>query len=92
MYSVITSFEKLSIADLEKAKDTGYFHCSSISFLFKIHLVVRTLLLPIKNSSFNTYFEMEETSCTNIKTALCEPNSLPKWVILWEQTQRMWRT
>ena len=89
MYSGITSFEKLMIGDLEKAKDTGYFRCSSISLLFKIHLVVRTLLLPIKNASFNTYFEMAETSCTNIKTALCEPNSVLKWVSPWEHTQRM---
>lgn len=55
------------IADLEKAKYIGYFYCSSIPFLSKIHFLMGKLLLPSKNSSFNTYFEMAETSCTNWK-------------------------
>lgn len=55
------------IADLEKAKYIGYFHYSSIPFLSKIHLLVGKLLLPSKNSSFNTYFEVAETSCAKWK-------------------------
>ena len=34
------------IADLEKAKYIGYFYCSSIPFLSKIHFLVGQLLLP----------------------------------------------
>lgn len=62
------------ITDLEKAKHIGYFHCSLTLSLFEIHLVAWKLLLPTKDSSFNTCFEKEGTSSTNIKTALGEPN------------------
>lgn len=90
MYSVVTTwmeccnffffFARLMIADLEKAKHIGYFHCSLTLSLFEIHLVAWKLLLPTKDSSFNTYFEKEGTSSTNIKTGLGEPNGLLKWV------------
>lgn len=92
MYSVVTTwmeccnkfffFARLMIADLEKTKHVGYFHCLSTPSLFEIHLVAWKLLLPPKDSSFNTYFEKEGTSYTNIKTALGEPNGLLKWVIM----------
>lgn len=57
-------FARLTIADLEKAKHTGYFHCSSTLSLFEIHLVTWKLHFPTKDSSFNTYFEEEGISYT----------------------------